>query len=120
MHSIQSNLFCILEALKEILMAFEIPENRTRMDEARDSAGNDMLKMMQTVFPIATQIQMQVIPKYGFPGDGEGRLCKFTFSPICPSDYKGNLSIPPIHLSVDLLSHPSVHIKVHQQISLHC
>merc|ERR1712038_249493 len=34
---------------------------------------------MQIVFPLATQIQMAVIPKYGFPGDGEG-IIRFTQS----------------------------------------
>lgn len=43
------------------------------MEEARDNAGNDMLKMMQVVFPVATQIEMNVIQKYGFSGDGDGK-----------------------------------------------
>lgn len=42
------------------------------MKEAWEGAGNDMLKMMQVVFPLATQIQMTIIQKYGFPADGEG------------------------------------------------
>jgi hypothetical protein len=33
-----------------------------------------MLRMMQIVFPLATQIQMEVIGKYGFPGDGDGKM----------------------------------------------
>ena len=49
------------------------PENKTRMDEVKDAAGNDMMKMMQIVFPVATQIQMEVIQKYGFSADGEGQ-----------------------------------------------
>ena len=48
-------------------------ENATRLDEARESAGNDMLKAMQLVFPLATQIEMGVIDKYGFVGNGEGK-----------------------------------------------
>ena len=59
-------------ALSDILDAFDLPENERRIEEARDSAGNDMLKMMQIVFPITTQIQMSVIGKYGFPEDGDG------------------------------------------------
>ena len=39
---------------------------------ARESAGNDMLKVMQTVFPITVQIQMDVIKNYGFTADGDG------------------------------------------------
>ena len=53
-------------ALSDILDAFVISENAARMRAARESAGNDMLKMMQIVFPIAVQIQMDVLAKYGF------------------------------------------------------
>ena len=59
-------------ALKDVLDAFETPENKTRMDEVKDAAGNDMMKMMQIVFPVVTQIQQEVIAKYGFTTDGEG------------------------------------------------
>ncbi|XP_064649208.1 protein C10-like [Lineus longissimus] len=59
-------------AMRDILEAFHMPENDARIQEARDNAGNDMLKMMQIVFPITTQIQMDVVQKYGFSADGEG------------------------------------------------
>lgn len=59
-------------ALKDILDAFKEPNNMDTMKEAWEGAGNDMLKMMQVVFPLATQIQMTIIQKYGFPADGEG------------------------------------------------
>lgn len=55
------------------------------MEEASDSAGNDMLKMMQIVFPVATQIQMEVIQKYGFSGDGDGGHT--TYFPILNACY---------------------------------
>ncbi|XP_060562028.1 protein C10-like [Ruditapes philippinarum] len=64
-------------ALQEILFAFREPGNVRRLDEARDHAGNDMLRAMQTVFPVASQIQMEVIEKYGFPSDGDG-VIRFT------------------------------------------
>lgn len=57
--------------------AFREPANVRRLDEARDHAGNDMLRAMQTVFPVAAQIQMEVIEKYGFPSDGDG-VIRFT------------------------------------------
>ncbi len=59
-------------ALADILDAFKSKENSGRLSEARESAGNDMLKMMQIVFPITTQIQTEIIQKYGFPGDADG------------------------------------------------
>ena len=66
-------------ALADILEAFRLPENTKRMREAQESAGNDMLKTMQIVFPVATMIQMEIMPKYGFTGDGDGKynLCMF-------------------------------------------
>ena len=33
-----------------------------------------MLKSMQLVFPLNAQIQMEVISRYGFPGDNEGEI----------------------------------------------
>ena len=53
-------------------MAFKKPENVMKMEEAKDNAGNDMMKMMQIVFPVATAVQMEVVQKYGFSGDGDG------------------------------------------------
>ena len=65
-------MFINLDALTDILEAFKLPENASKMQEAKESAGSSMLKMMQFVFPLATQIQMNIIPKYGFSGDGPG------------------------------------------------
>ncbi|CAN8000926.1 protein C10 [Ixodes scapularis] len=61
-------------ALEDILAAFEHPENYARVQNAKDVAGNDMLKHMQVVFPLLTQIKMEVIENYGFTPDGEGVL----------------------------------------------
>lgn len=33
-----------------------------------------MLKLMQYVFPMVVQIEMEVIKKYGFPDNREGKL----------------------------------------------
>ncbi|KAK7478452.1 hypothetical protein BaRGS_00030298 [Batillaria attramentaria] len=64
-------------ALSDVLDAFKLPDNAMRLNEARDTAGNDMLKGMQIVFPVVSQIQMDVIQKYGFVADGDG-LVQFT------------------------------------------
>ena len=66
--------FIISGALKDVLDAFELPDSKTRMDEVKSAAGNDMMKMMQIVFPVVTQIQQEVIAKYGFTTDGEGKF----------------------------------------------
>lgn len=69
--------FFLPDALNDVLDALNKEENATRLDEARESAGNDMLKAMQLVFPLATQIEMGVIDKYGFVGNGEGKVTSF-------------------------------------------
>ena len=58
--------------LGEVIQAFSVPENVARMEEARESACNDMGKMLQLVLPVATQIQQEVIKAYGFNNEGEG------------------------------------------------
>lgn len=62
-----------VDALSDILDALKEGENFQRLEEAKQSAGNDMLRTMQIVFPVATNIQMEVIERYGFPSDGEGK-----------------------------------------------
>lgn len=75
----ESIFFPHLEALNDIIQALEKPENDIKLKEAKENAGNDMLKMMQLAFPMATQMQMEVLPKYGFTSDGDG-LIRFTQS----------------------------------------
>lgn len=64
-------------ALREILDAMYQSEHSKELEQARRAAGNDMVKMMLVVFPLACKIQMAIISKYGLPGDGEG-LVRFT------------------------------------------
>lgn len=60
--------------LAEVLKALGSPDSEARLQEARESACNDMGKMLQFVLPVATQIQQEVIKSYGFSNDGEGVL----------------------------------------------
>jgi len=59
-------------ALNEVLAALTTPENVQKITEAKENSGNEMMKMMQYVFPIVTQIQMDVIKNYGFSEGREG------------------------------------------------
>ncbi|XP_043585891.1 protein C10 isoform X2 [Bombus affinis] len=52
--------------LTDVLTALNTPENTQKLAEAKENSGNEMLKMMQFVFPIVVQIQMDVIKNYGF------------------------------------------------------
>lgn len=65
---------CVPAALQNILEALEETENAQKLTEAKTNAGNDMLKLMQYVFPMVVQIEMEVIKKYGFPDNREGKL----------------------------------------------
>lgn len=62
--------------LTKTLDELQSPENLQKLDEARDNVGNEMLKMMQYLFPVVMQIQMEVIKDYGFPEGREG-IIKF-------------------------------------------
>ncbi|KAL1124180.1 hypothetical protein AAG570_001950 [Ranatra chinensis] len=64
-------------ALRDILEALESDEHGPKLNEAKVNAGNDMLKMMQYVFPAIVQIEMDVIKKYGFTDNREG-IIQFT------------------------------------------
>jgi hypothetical protein len=50
------------------------PSNAEKLNEAREAAGTDMVRVMQLVFPLVTRIQLEVIRDYGFSADGDGEL----------------------------------------------
>ncbi|KAF7286849.1 hypothetical protein GWI33_003904 [Rhynchophorus ferrugineus] len=56
-----------IEILTKTIEQLQLPENLQKIDEARDNVGNEMLKMMQFIFPIVMQIQIDVIKEYGYP-----------------------------------------------------
>uniref|UniRef100_A0A182PD13 Protein C10 n=1 Tax=Anopheles epiroticus TaxID=199890 RepID=A0A182PD13_9DIPT len=58
--------------LVDILKTVNQPENSKKLAEAKANSGKEMIKMMQNVFPLVMQIQIEVIKDYGFPGNREG------------------------------------------------
>lgn len=62
--------------LNKMLEELQEPSNVQKLEEARDNVGNEMLKMMQYLFPIVMQIQMDIIKEFGFPEGREG-IVKF-------------------------------------------
>ncbi|KOB71798.1 Glycosyltransferase [Operophtera brumata] len=44
------------QILGEVMDALESPDYASKLDEAKEAAGNEMLKMMQIVFPMFTQM----------------------------------------------------------------
>lgn len=65
------------DILNKTLEQLQTTENIQKLDEARDNVGNEMLKMMQFLFPIIVQIQMDVIKEFGYPEGREG-IIKFS------------------------------------------
>ncbi|KPJ18333.1 Protein C10 [Papilio machaon] len=63
--------------LSEIIEALESPDYAPKLDEAKEAAGNEMLKMMQIVFPMVVQIEMETIKRHGFINSREG-IVQFT------------------------------------------
>ena len=63
-----------------MLFTLKSAETATRLQQVREAAGNDMLKNMQLVFPACAKIQMEVVERHGFKGDGEGNritICSY-------------------------------------------
>ncbi|KAK4874926.1 hypothetical protein RN001_014286 [Aquatica leii] len=62
--------------LSKVLEQLQEPINVRKLEEARDNVGNEMLKMMQHIFPIVMQVEMDVTKDFGFP-DGRESIVKF-------------------------------------------
>ncbi|XP_064082123.1 protein C10 [Palaemon carinicauda] len=61
-------------ALREILAALTSGDVVESLEAAREAAGNDMVALMTRVFPLVTQVTIQVIGNYGFSQDGVGAI----------------------------------------------
>lgn len=62
---------CLTAAMREILQAFEKPENKAKIQEIEQDAGNDLVKLLQERLPFAAEIQQDVIKSHGFLDDGD-------------------------------------------------
>ncbi|CAO1305368.1 unnamed protein product [Diamesa serratosioi] len=71
------NLETARNILIEILKTITSPENSKRIAEAKAASGKEMIKLMQNVFPLMMELQMQVIKNYGF-GSGREGLVNFS------------------------------------------
>ncbi|XP_057670268.1 protein C10 [Diorhabda carinulata] len=65
------------DILNKTLEALQSADSLQKLEEARDNVGNEMLKMMQFLFPIVMQIQMEIIKDFGYPEGREG-IIKFS------------------------------------------
>lgn len=62
----------VRQILSEVIDSLESPDYASKLDEAKEAAGNEMLKMMQIVFPMVVQIEMETIKRHGFSNSREG------------------------------------------------
>lgn len=60
--------------IKDVLQAFEKPQNKMRMYEIRQEAGGDLVKLLQYQLLFAASVQQEVIKRHGFSDNGEGSL----------------------------------------------
>ncbi|EDO36913.1 predicted protein [Nematostella vectensis] len=63
--------------LREVLSAFDEPENKVKMEVIFDSSGANLVALMHQLVPAAAAIQRNVIQAHGFPSSDEGVL-RFT------------------------------------------
>lgn len=101
--------------LTDVLTALSTPENLQKLAEAKESSGNEMLKMMQFVFPLVTQIQMDVIKNYGFP---EGREGTIQFAQLIRALEREDAEIAQLHSQIRSYFLPPVMINSSTEASL--
>ncbi|KAF3427807.1 hypothetical protein E2986_02131 [Frieseomelitta varia] len=101
--------------LTDILTTLNTPENTQKLAEAKENSGNEMLKMMQFVFPIVVQIQMDVIKNYGFP---EGREGTVQFAQLLRTLEREDPEIAQLHSQVRSHFLPPVTISSSTEASL--
>lgn len=70
--------------LNEVLDSLESPDYASKLDEAKEAAGNEMLKMMQLVFPMVVQIEMETIKRHGFNSSREGWYLSVSLDIVSP------------------------------------
>ncbi|XP_015186216.1 PREDICTED: protein C10 [Polistes dominula] len=92
-------------ALTDILKALDAPENSQKIAEIKENTGDNMLNMMQFVFPIVVQIQMDVIKNYGF---SEGREGTVQFAQLIRKLEREDLEVARLHSQVKAFFIPPI------------
>lgn len=94
--------------LNKTLEELESPENVHKLGEARSNVGNEMLKMMQFLFPIVMQIQIDVIKEFGFP---EGREGIIKFAQMLRALERDDTEVARLHSLIRAYYLPSVSVN---------
>ncbi|XP_045477638.1 protein C10 [Harmonia axyridis] len=98
-----------IEILTKTIETLQSPENTHKLEDARDNVGNEMLKMMQFLFPIVMQVQIDVIKEFGFP---EGREGIVKFAQMLRSLEADNTEVAQLHNVVRSFYLPSVAVNM--------
>lgn len=94
--------------LNRTLDELQLPENASKLEEARDKVGNEMLKMMRFVFPVVMEVQMNVIRQFGYPDGLEG-ITKF--ADMLRSLERENEEVARLHAMVKAYFMPPVGVN---------
>ncbi|KAK9888297.1 hypothetical protein WA026_000557 [Henosepilachna vigintioctopunctata] len=97
-----------IEILTKTLEVLQTPENIQKLNEVRDNIGNEMLKMMQFLFPIVMQVQMDVIKEYGF---AEGREGIVKFAQLIRNLERESVEVAQLHSEIRAYYLPPVAVN---------
>lgn len=94
--------------LNKVLDQLQDSSNIQKLDEAKDNVGNEMLKMMQYIFPIVMQVEMEIIKDFGFP---EGRDGIVKFAQMLRSLEREDVEIARLHNLIKAYYLPPVSVN---------
>ncbi|KAL1494207.1 hypothetical protein ABEB36_009839 [Hypothenemus hampei] len=103
-----------VDILNKTLNQLNLPENNKKLEEARENVGNEMLKMMQFIFPIVMEIQLEVIKEYGFPETREGIV---KFSQMIRSFEKDDAEVARLHSLIKAYYMPPMAVHTNTESS---
>lgn len=104
-----------LAILGKIIEELQTPEIAQKLEEARFNVGNEMLKMMQLVFPIVMQVQLEVIKEFGFSENREGMV---KFMQMLRSLERDDTEVARLHSAIKAYYLPPVSVSANTEMPL--
>lgn len=101
------------QILMDIIRTVNQPENSKKLSEAKSSAGKEMILMMQHVFPLVMQLQLEVIKVHGFPGNREGLV---QFSQLIREMERDDMEIARLRSQIRAIYLPPIAINTTNDI----
>ncbi|XP_017774581.1 PREDICTED: protein C10 [Nicrophorus vespilloides] len=100
--------------LKKTIDELQTAENVAKLEEAKSTVGNEMLKMMQLLFPIVMQIQIDSLKQFGYP---EGRETTIKFAQVLRNMERVDPEIARLHSLIKAYYLPSVSVNAANETS---